>query len=224
MDPFAAFVMQVGEWAANAEISVAEHVSVAEPEDLIALPVAAAAARNYAVRIIDLAREDAAMVTEEAITTQLKDNPGPLFDAVAAVFTQQLGDGYHIEKVGFAKEVIATLAASRDAEIADPGIGEMEANFTLLLAEVARLLRSANRQEEDRRLNNRLNRAIKGFLSDHPAPTTRERGRLLIEEIGDAVGDSQDGDRIKLACERLRRDFHLDEDLTKPVDRYDQFR
>lgn len=218
------FVMQVGGWAAGAEISVAEDVTVTEPEDLIALPVATAAARNYAMRVVGLSRDDTASLTEQDIATHLKNYPGPLFDAVAAAFTQQLGEGYHIEKVGFAKEVIAVLSASRDAETQGPGISETEANFTSLLAEAAKLLRTANRQEEDRRLSNRLDRAIKGFLSDHPAPTTRERGRLLIEEIQDALGDSPEGDRIKLKGERLRREFHLDEDLTKPIDRFDQFR
>ncbi|MBR7838517.1 hypothetical protein KDL01_34945 [Actinospica durhamensis] len=217
------FVIQVGAWAAGAELSVAELVSVAEPEDLIALPVAATAARNYASRALGLSREEAALLTELDIAVKLKDKPGPLFDAVASAFTQQLGEGCHIEKVGFAKEVIAVLTASRFSDAPEPGIDDTESNFALLLAYISQVMRRANRQEEDRRLEDRLNRTIKGFLSDYPSVTTRERGRLLVEEILASLDDSSDGDRVKLACVRLRREFSLDEDLTKPIDRYDEF-
>jgi hypothetical protein len=217
------FVMQVGDWATRSGIQVAEHVSIAEPEDLIALPVAAEAARNYAVRVVALPREEAAALTEQDIAARLAEKPGSVFDAVASAFTLKLGEGCHIEKVGFAKEVLSVLRASRDSATPPPAISEMEANFTRLLTDVAKLMRQANRKEEDQRLNNRLNRAIKGFLSDHPTPTTRERGRLLIEEVQASVDDSAVGDSIKLTGERLRREFYLDEDLTKPIDRYDEF-
>src|SRR5690606_34475812 len=63
-----------------------------------------------------------------------------------------------------------------------------------------------------------------GFLADYPTATTRERGRLLIEEILDSVESSDEGDRVKLSALRLRRDFELDENLREPIDRYEEFR
>jgi hypothetical protein len=77
--------------------------------------------------------------------------------------------------------------------------------------------RRANRQEEDRRLNSRLKRTIAGFLSDHPAPTTRELGRLLIEEVQASIDDSAEDGCIKLHTEKLRRDFDLNESLIAPI-------
>ena len=217
------FVMQVGDWATRSKISAAEHVSIAEPEDLITLPVAAEAARNYAVRVVGLSRDQAAALTEQDIAAKLAEKPGSVYDAVASAFTLRLGEECHIEKVGFAKEVLSVLRASLGSATPPPAVSQMEANFTRLLTDIAMLMRQANRKEEDQRLNNRLNRAIKGFLSDHPTPTTRECGRLLIEEVQASVDDSPVGDRVKLTGERLRRDFHLDEDLTKPIERYDEF-
>lgn len=39
-----------------------------------------------------------------------------------------------------------------------------------------------------------------------------------------AVDDTEDSDRTRLEVQRLRREFKLDEDLTEPVDRFDEFR
>jgi hypothetical protein len=130
------------------------------------------------------------------------------------------GSEVHIEKVGFAKEVVAVLAASRDLPDPPPGFQEVERNVGLILAELAKRLRRAEQQERDRRLNNRLQRAITGFLSDYPTPTTRERGRLLIEEVQATVEDSEEGDRVRLQTEKLRRDFELDENLTEPINHF----
>ena len=104
------------------------------------------------------------------------------------------------------------------------GFVEVERNLGQLIAELARALRKADKDEQDRRLNNRLKRTIAGFLQDHQKATTRERGRLLIEEIGAALEDSEAGDRARLAVEKIRRDFLLDEDLTRPIDAFDEFR
>lgn len=158
------------------------------------------------------------------IAAKLKSSPGSLFDALVAAFTERLGPDVHIEKIGFAKEVVAALGASRALEAQPGGFAEVERNFGLILAELAKRLHRANQEEQDRRLNNPLNRTIGGFLADYPTPTTRERGRLLVEEVEASAGNSDEGDRVRLLAEKLRRDFDLDEDLTEPIERYDEFR
>jgi len=198
---------------------------VAELEDLISLPVAVTAARNYAVKVIETSREHADTFAEADIAARLRAQPGSLFDALKAAFTERLGSGFHIEKVGFAKEVVAVLIASRKSSAMTPSnVREVEKNVGFLIASIAQLMRRANRQEQDRRLNNRLKRTIAGFLADYPSPTTRERGRLLIEEVEASIDDSEEGDRVRLQAERLRRDFDLDEDLTDPIERFYEFR
>jgi hypothetical protein len=219
------FVIQIGSWAKTAEqLSIADRVTVTELEDLVSLPVAVAAARNYAVKVVEIPRASAEQLVEADVAAQLKAHPGPLFDALALAFAERLGPDVHIEKVGFAKEVVAALAASRSVETPLPGFAEVERNIGLLLSALAKLLRRAYQREEDRRLSNRLNRTIAGFLADYPTPTTRERGRLLIEEVNASVETSDEGDRVRLLAAKLYRDFELDEDLTKPIDRYEEFR
>lgn len=220
----AAYIVQIGKWAADQQLAIVDNVTPKELEDLLSLPVTVAAARNYAVNVIGFSREEAGALVEQDVTAVLKKQPGPLFDALEIAFTKRLGPGVHIEKVGFAKEVVATLVRSRELSTQPPGYREVERNIGLLLADIARKMRRASQEEYDRRLNNRLNRTIAGFLSDYPSTTTRERGRLLVEDIQASIDNTEEGDRVKLQLEKLRRDFELDENLKDPIDRFDEFR
>ena len=174
--------------------------------------------------MVELSHQEAEALTEDAVAVQLKAHSGSLFKALLAAFTAQFGEAAHIEKVGFAKEVVAVIGASRGKTPKPAGVADVEQNFRLLLAELAKLLRQAQQEEHYRRLNNRLNRTVARFLADYPTPTTREHGRLLVDDVQASVEDSEEGDRVKLLTEKLRRDFELNEDLTEPIERFEEFR
>jgi predicted ATPase len=216
------YILQIGQWADRAHPELAQDVVAHELEDLVPVSVAAAAARRYAIRVIGFSEDQAAPLTAEDIAGRLKLKPGSLFDAVKASFSACLG-GMHIEKVGFAREVVG-LSREHAADVSDDDLASLSRNFALLLADLAELLRGASTEELELRLNNRLNSAISGFLADYPTPTTRERGRLLLKEIVGAVEDAEIGDRIRLQCEAIKRDFSLDEDALSPIENFDEFR
>jgi predicted ATPase len=219
------FIVRIGAWASDsATVSTSDGVVVRELEDLVSLPIAVTAARNYALRIVEVPQDLAERFNPEQILEKLTPECQSLFDALVSAFTDHFGTDAHIEKVGFAREVVAVLAASRAMNPRPAGSVDTERHFQQFLALLARLLRRATTREDERRLNNRLNRTIDGFLADFPTATTRERGRLLIEEILESVESTEDGDRVKLSALRLRRDFELDENLTEPIDRYEEFR
>lgn len=219
------FVLQVGSWANGVfALSIEKGVRVCELEDLLSFSLAVTAARNYAIRVGDADTATAATLVDEDIVSRLDPKSGSLFDAVSSAYTDRFGPDTHIEKVGFAKEVVAVMSAARGSENQPSVFASTEQNFARLLAEIARVLRLSIRREEDRRLNNRLNRTIDAFLSDHPTPTTRERGKLLIEEVHSSVENTEEGDRVKLHASRLVRDFKLDENLAEPIERFDVFR
>jgi hypothetical protein len=220
------FIVNVADWAAKAQkLAVEPDVKVVEPEDLIALSVVVDAARNYAVKFLELKREEAAALDETAVRAKLADTKGSVFDALTAAFPESYGVGAHIEKIGFAKEVVAALAAARAAGDKLPdGFKQTEDNFAVLLARLAGVLREAELEEQDRRLGKRLDRIVDSFLSDYPAPTTRERGRRLLDEVGASLERSEVGDQIRLKADTMRRDFALDEDLTEPIENYVEFR
>lgn len=218
-------VVRIGAWAGShrGKLLTAQSVKVAELEDLISLPVAVVAARNYAVKVMDMPREKAENLTETDVAAKLQGGSKSLFDALKLAFSERLGPDAHIEKIGFAKEVVAALGAARDLASLPDGFEEVENNFAMLLAELAKVLRRAELDEQRRRLENRMKRAVSRFVSDHPAATTREQGRLLIEEVIASAENSDAGDRVRLKADKLRRDFLLDEDLTEPIDSYEEF-
>ena len=217
------FVLQVGAWAETTPtLSIAPNVAVHELEDLLPIPVAVTAARNYAMKVANVSHEVACTLSEDHVRQRLQQESDSLFNALTEAFVDSLGPDAHIEKVGFAKEVIAVLAASRGAA-PPPEIEELQDNFGPLLSNLARLLRLANQREEERRLNNGLNRTIAAFLDDYPRTTTREHARLLIEKLQASVEDSSDGDRVSLETAKLLREFDLDENLNEPINRYNEF-
>lgn len=219
------FVVQVGAWAKTvAGLTATKGVTVMELEDLIPLPIALAAARSYAVKVAGIPRESAERLVEGDIAIALAERPGPLWDALAGAVVLRLGTDVHIEKVGFAREVVAVLAASHTVGTLRSECAEVERNFGLLLGHLARLLRRARQQEEERRVSNRLQRTIDGFLADFPTATTRERGGLLVDEVEAFIDRSEEGEVVRLHAQRLRRDFELDDDPTAPIARYDEFR
>jgi predicted ATPase len=219
------FIVNVGDWAkSNAKrLAPAQGVVVVEPEDLVGLSVAVDAARNYAVRFLELDRNTAEKLDEAAIAAALVADKGSLFEALGHAFAGAY-DGAHIEKIGFAKEVVVTLGKAHEQGPLLPGYEDTERNFGLLIAHLAAVLRDADVEELNRRLDNRLERIVKGFLKDFPSPTTRENGRRLVDEVSGSVESSDAGERVKLAAAKMRRDFQLDEDLTKPIENYTQFR
>ena len=217
------FVLQVGAWAeTTSTLSLAANVVVQELEDLVPVPVAVAAARNYAIGVANVGQEVEFTLSEDHVKQRLQKEPGSLFNALTGAFVDCLGADAHIEKVGFAKEIIAVLAASRVGDLSSE-IEALQRNFGQLISHLARLLRGANEREEERRLNNKLNRTISAFLDDYPTPTTREHARLLIEQLQTSVEDSPDGDRVNLQAARLKREFNLEENLNDPIERYDEF-
>lgn len=74
-------------------------------------------------------RERAATLVEADVAAKVEAHHGSLFDALAAAFAERLGPDIHIEKIGFAKEVVAALGASRALEAQPGGFAEVERNF-----------------------------------------------------------------------------------------------
>lgn len=220
------FIVQLSKWAQGKQDQLAtpKGMKVSEIEDLISVPVAVLAARNYAERAAGVSSDLSQTLVDEDVFTAIQSDSLSLFDAVARAFEMRFGDEAHVEKVGFAKEVISVLNSSRDASEPLVGVADVESNFRLLLSELTRRLRRAGQEERERRVSKRLERVIAGFLADFPNPTTRERGKILIEDILVSVDSTDDGDSVMLAAQKLQRDFGLDENLTEPIERFDEFK
>jgi predicted ATPase len=219
------FILSVDEWAKTAPVSAETGVKVNEPEDLIALPVAAAAARRYADAVLGIPPAQTARLTADSIKNCLADKPS-VWDATISAFSQAFTNE-HIEKVGFAREVVRILETAAEAPAEDQLEKAAEitrANFSHLLCRLADLLRDARATEDDAQQRDRVDRLVRGFLHDHPDGVTRDQARILFREIGKALEDTDEGDARRSGLARLRRQYELDSEPLEQVPDYKRFK
>lgn len=218
------YVIQIGASAQCGSLQSDEGVVLRQIEDLIPISLATEAAQNYAVKVFALSDEEAGQLTDADVNARLKTSKGSVFGAVASAVSEKLGDDIRLEKVGFAREIVAILMKSPAADQADAGIKALIERLRPLLEQLAIRLREAHRAEQERRWSNRVGRTIDAFLKDHPTTTKREWGKVLVEEIEASLDSSLEGDEVRKRILDLRRDFELDQDLTEPIERYPEFR
>jgi hypothetical protein len=202
---------------------VGDGVAVRELKDLVAVAVAVAACRAFAEEVLGIEGDDLAKLTEAGLAAAITKHQGEMWNAIEDAFAAAYA-GEHIDKVPFAKGVVTHLAKAREPGGPADGVRDTAENFRALLTDLAATLRTASREEEDRRLNNRLKRVIDRFLGDHLVGATRDQGAIMLTEVGMALDDSLESEKVFLAIGALRRDFHLDEDLTSTIERFDEFR
>jgi hypothetical protein len=220
-----AFIVMVDEWVNAAPgIVVDDGVTVEEPEDLIALPVAAAAARKFAESVLGVAADLSGSLTDGVLREHLPPTRS-VWDAVEGAFTAVFPDE-HIQKVGFAREVVGVLQRTDDStdEPLRKGADETRRNFAQLLGHLADLLRDARAEEDDAQQRDRVGRLVRGFLLDHPEGVKRDVARLLFREIGKALEDTDEGDARRTQLASMRRTYLLDEEPLEQVPNYRQFR
>lgn len=210
-------VLMVSEWSASAGIKVTEGVKVREPEDLVPVAVAVAAARRYARTFLGCDEATSKKLTEKALTKCLASNDGSLWDALAeafeSIFETQIG------KAGFSKELVAYINDS-DGGQRPPGVPTLDDNFRCLIQRLVELLSRAREREDEARRSQRLERIIDGFAADHPNGCTRDRAAMTLKRIDAAVDDTPTGDAVRAATGRMRRDFKL---ATEPLKNLDSF-
>ncbi len=219
------FILSVGQWTEGVRLTVDPSVTVEEPEDLIALPVAAAAARHYAEHAIGFDCDTTAKLTADTIQKGLTGAPH-VWDATVAAFTLAF-PGEHIEKVGFAREVVSVLHATTtddgDSMLWEAAEATRD-NFRQLLGHLADLLHDARTAEDDAQQRDRVTRLVRGFLHDHPDGVIRDQARILFREIEKALADTDEGDARRTRLAEMRRRYDLGNEPLQPVPDYDKFK
>jgi energy-coupling factor transporter ATP-binding protein EcfA2 len=215
-------VIDLAHWAIDAELKLAADVDAVELEDLLSLAVVVEAARGYASRMMGLNEQAARALTAEAVASHLADT-SRVWDALEAAFAATF-DGAEVDKVGFAKEVVAYLERVRHSQQRPPGLLDVEHNFGKLIAELAQRLRDAAEAEAERRTHRRTDRIVRGFLRDYPDAATRDVADQVLRDIAASLEDSIGDDAIHLELIALRRDFRLSTDPLRPVAEFPAFR
>lgn len=215
-------VIGLSEWAQGVSVSVADGVSVREPEDLVPLSVAVAAARRYARFFLGLDESSAKNLTEDSVNALIAAKDGSLWDALEEAFESAFET--NIGKAGFAKELLAYLTESEAGGGSRAnGVPALDSNFASLILKLTDTLAIARERETDSRRDQRLERIIETFIADYPSGCTRDRAAMTLKRIDAAVDDTLAGDVIHAGTTRLRRDFKLTTEPLKNIDDYPNF-
>lgn len=214
-------VVQVSEWSATASLDVTEGVVVREPEDLVPVAVAVAAARRYARFFLGLDETAAKQLDERDITSRLNEADGNMWDALDQAFVARFGT--MISKAGFAKELLAHLSDSEGDASRPTGVPALDRNFGLLLEHLADKLSVARARESDNRRDQRLDRIIETFIADYPTGCTRDRALTTLKRLDAAADDTTAGDVFRAETSRMRREYKLTNEPLRNVDDYPSF-
>lgn len=218
------YVLDIAEWAKNAELEIPEQGGVLEPEDLIPPPVVIEAARAYAIAMLRCSEEEAAALTVEPLLTELGGAAGGrMWKALETEFARVF-DGGHIEKAGFAKEVSAFVDGHRDTDPKPDGLKALEHNFGELIGKLAELLNAAESEEVAQRTNRRSDRIINAFLGDHPEAVTRDTAFEALHEIESSLENTAGDDAVRAALGEMRRHFDLAKDPLELVPDFSELR
>lgn len=215
------YVVLLGKWANENDISVATGVTVREPEDLLPVELARHAALNYLARFGTLDAQQASEFTIKAIEEKLAEKDGSLYEALEAAYLSAFPEE-HLEKAGLAREVSMILSTDQGKSQAVTVFLE---RFGPLLECLASKLDDAFIEEGYRRLNSRLDRAVNNFLRDFPSGIRKVDAKRVIREIDIALDDTDYTDQHRVVLMRLRREFGLEDSSKQPeVPNFDKFR
>ena len=217
--------MQVGDLSEDDGLEMPMSRRPVDIEDLIPLSVCREAAKQYLLSVCNASPDDAAKLTQESIEEKLQKETS-VFKAINACLTE-IGDGFHIEKIGFARHVVETMTKlgreAQEDEECRTALETFDGNMKVLFRRLCDMQRSADRERASKEIFKRVGRAISAFIQDHLQKARKEHAIVLFEEIEKAMGDSKESELILTALKGMRRDFSLDDQLTNEIERYESF-
>jgi hypothetical protein len=157
-------ILQIGDL--KNEFNLSESKTFQESEDLIPLPIAVEASRRYAREVCGVT--DLGWLTEISVG---KQNVGlGIFKSIEACFSDATPEALHIEKLGFARYVVEVTNAFGRSVVPNENDAAKQygSRLKILFARLNSMRREAERELSAERVSQRINRAKKSFLRDHP--------------------------------------------------------
>lgn len=186
-------------------------------EDLFSAGLLVAGAKRYCQEFAPESNLDDFSPTAKDIYASSTDG----HKGVQTALREHLADEeFDLDKVGFARNLLTIV---RDG-IGGAAVETTESNFVLLLTELAKRQRLAERETNSERISSRVNRAKRRFLADHQQDrATREEVTLLIEEIEAQLDQTLEAEEVRAVMRGWRRDFALDDDPRSDIEDYPAF-
>ncbi len=188
--------------------------AVREIEDLLPAEVAVLAIHRYADEVLSAEDAQAARI---AMTNLAVPTGGKLYKAAAAACLN-LPSPLRLDKVGFARAVLAALENDASPELKSTSV----ANFERLFTRIATAQRDAVRRNNRERVHRTVSRFRKAFLRDHSSSATRREANALLEEIESQLTEVTDEtENMRALIRSIRKDFKLTEEPAAKVDSFD---
>ncbi|MEK7994085.1 MAG: AAA family ATPase [Planctomycetota bacterium] len=219
-------ILQLGDLSKGSKVVAPGGKALVDSEDLVPLDICVAATQRYVQDVCAASPETVGKITGDAILKKAAAGEG-IFGAIQKALSNIDAD-LHIEKIGFARSVIETVAAlaarpKEDAKAA-ASLRAFETNMRALFRRLRQMQRDAERELTAERVSARVNRAKAAFLQDRSTEAKREHAFVLFEEIEGALDNSEEADAIRMELQSLRREFKIDEDPAEPINDYARFR
>jgi hypothetical protein len=215
------YVVDLDTWAKNqTELRLDPGVVAREPEDLIPIGILAEAARRYAVRFPQAMKGEPDGFEAAAIAARIAGVDGNSWDALESAFADHFG-GASISKLGLARESIHVIEAGDT----DPAETEcLLGNFSLLIGDLAELLRSAQQAEERRRVGKRSEEIVESFIADNPDGATRDTTDQALRDVEKSLEETEGDEAVRLELQRIRKNFELEDDPLAAAEPFDELR
>ncbi|MBN8807824.1 MAG: AAA family ATPase [Sphingomonas sp.] len=205
-----------------AEFDIASGIThlVAEPEDLLPLPLALVAANLYFKEVAEFREGEAIVLTEADVASKLSATVG-IFDALKAAANAQ---GGHIDKIGLARSIVTLCEVSSADSAIEESIAQFLGRMKALFKGLNRKRRAADEERQRHRVKALVEQQRKIFLQDFPESATREQGLFLFERIADGLDHSLEAKAIRDQMLTLTVEFGLDGEANERIADYDGFK
>jgi energy-coupling factor transporter ATP-binding protein EcfA2 len=187
---------------------------VVDIEDLVPVDVAVAAAERYAQEF--LVGQDGAV----SLSVADVDPSDGVLQGVEEALRQAISDpDVTLDKVGFARHVLAVIAAplASPTPVGTSAIEELESNFRSLFAVIGRLQRRAMSELANIKVSDKVSRVISAFRDDHAIKATKAEVEILFEQIGYGLDTSRESEDIRSEMRRLTDIHQLQVDSRVPM-------
>lgn len=188
-------------------------------EDLMPTSLAVAAANQFLAEVGQYRDVVAVDLTTAQVDDKVRRDEG-IFAAMNLAAGIQ---GFHIEKIGFARAAIdqcrVALRGGELKEAAETFISRLRVVFKRL-NEAKRL---AERDSTRERVGSKVQRYESIFLKDHPSQVTKEQAQNFLEDVLDVLDESAESDPVRTQISTMKRDFELSDQPTSLVQDFAKF-
>ena len=222
------YVFQIGQLADNAAVDTPRGVLV-EIEDLIPINICIEAIKMYLQEICEC-EADAPILKKLTPATLTKhfEKSKDFFDGVDSCIDEISQNNYHVDKIGFARNVIQIIKESSKTETPKAKnkleIDKFASNFKLLFRKINMMQREAERELAESSISQIIKRKKNAFLRDNHYEAKKEDAYVFLADLESILDDSYESDCTKVAINQLRRDYELNTDLNQLINDYPSFK